>query len=66
MLIIFMSQDLLQQITGYRSSFTFTDAENTIVELAGANFPWRTGLAPLNTFRVSQVHFLVDIFSFKT
>ena len=48
-------EDLLQQITGYRSSFTFTDAENTIVELAGANFPWRSGLAPLNTFRVSQI-----------
>ena len=74
------------QITGYRSSFTFTDAENTISELAGADFPWRTGklksskqkiylccavfcsffpifpcnmlllgLAPLNTFRVSQI-----------
>jgi hypothetical protein len=47
-------QDLLEQLTGFRSSFTFSDAEDDI-ELAGADYPWRTGLAPLNTFRVSQV-----------
>merc|ERR1719171_3071949 len=47
-------QDLLEQLTGQRSSFIFSDAQDDI-ELAGADYPWRTGLAPLNTFRVSQV-----------
>jgi len=47
-------QDLLEQLTGQRSSFIFSDAQDDI-ELAGADYPWRTGLAPLNTFRISQV-----------
>mmetsp|Transcript_18122 Transcript_18122/g.43535 ORF Transcript_18122/g.43535 Transcript_18122/m.43535 type:complete len:1082 (-) Transcript_18122:114-3359(-) len=47
-------QELLEQLTGYQSSFSFSDAENEI-ELAGADYPWRTGLAPLSTFRVAQV-----------
>merc|ERR1719401_2389244 len=47
-------QDLLEQLTGQRSSFIFTDTREDI-ELAGAEYPWRTGLAQLNTFRVSQV-----------
>merc|ERR1719335_627692 len=47
-------QDLLEQLTGQRSSFIFSDTRDDI-ELAGADYPWRTGLAPLNTFRVSQV-----------
>merc|ERR1719181_2042122 len=46
--------DLLEQLTGQRSSFIFSDAQDDI-ELAGADYPWRTGLAPLNTFRISQV-----------
>jgi len=47
-------QDLLEQLTGQRSSFIFSDTREDI-ELAGAEYPWRTGLAQLNTFRVSQV-----------
>eukprot|EP00929_Paragymnodinium_shiwhaense_P035409 TRINITY_DN19114_c0_g1_i1.p1 TRINITY_DN19114_c0_g1~~TRINITY_DN19114_c0_g1_i1.p1 ORF type:complete len:1111 (-),score=244.58 TRINITY_DN19114_c0_g1_i1:152-3484(-) len=47
-------QDLLEQLTGQRSSFIFSDTREDI-ELAGAEYPWRTGLAHLNTFRVSQV-----------
>merc|ERR1712232_787727 len=47
-------QDLLEQLTGQRSSFIFSDTRED-VELAGAEYPWRTGLAQLNTFRVSQV-----------
>merc|ERR1719401_3252021 len=47
-------QDLLEQLTGHRSSFIFSDTREDI-ELAGAEYPWRTGLAQLNTFRVSQV-----------
>jgi len=47
-------QRLLEQLTGQRSSFIFSDTREDI-ELAGAEYPWRTGLAQLNTFRVSQV-----------
>lgn len=47
-------QDLLEQLTGQRSSFIFSDKTEDI-EFAGAEYPWRTGLAQLNTFRVSQV-----------
>eukprot|EP00927_Polykrikos_kofoidii_P060814 TRINITY_DN55721_c0_g1_i1.p1 TRINITY_DN55721_c0_g1~~TRINITY_DN55721_c0_g1_i1.p1 ORF type:complete len:1131 (+),score=193.61 TRINITY_DN55721_c0_g1_i1:235-3393(+) len=47
-------QDVLEQLTGQRSSFIFSDTREDI-ELAGAEYPWRTGLAQLNTFRVSQV-----------
>lgn len=47
-------QDLLEQLTGQRSSFIFSDTREDL-ELAGAEYPWRTGLAQLNTFRVSQV-----------
>lgn len=47
-------QDSLEQITGHRSSFIFADSREDI-EFAGAEYPWRTGLAQLNTFRVSQV-----------
>lgn len=47
-------QDSLEQLTGQRSSFIFSDTREDI-ELAGAEYPWRTGLAQLNTFRVSQV-----------
>merc|ERR1712232_728134 len=47
-------QDLLEQLTGQRSSFIFSDTREDI-ELAGAEYPWRTGLAQLNTCRVSQV-----------
>jgi len=46
-------QDLLEQITGQRSSFIFSDTRDDI-ELAGAEYPWRTGLAPLTNCRVSQ------------
>merc|ERR1712151_88476 len=46
--------DLLEQLTGQRSSFIFSDTREDI-DLAGAEYPWRTGLAQLNTFRVSQV-----------
>jgi len=47
-------QDSLEQLTGQRSSFIFADTREDI-ELAGAEYPWRTGLAQLNTFRVSQM-----------
>jgi len=47
-------QEVLEQLTGQRSSFIFSDAQDDI-ELAGADYPWRTGCATLNTFRISQV-----------
>jgi len=47
-------QDSLEELTGQRSSFIFSDSREDI-ELAGAEYPWRTGLAALNTFRVSEV-----------
>merc|ERR1719221_658257 len=53
-LFIVELQDSLEQLTGQRSSFIFSDTREDI-ELAGAEYPWRTGLAQLNTFRVSQV-----------
>jgi len=45
-------QDSLEQLTGHRSSFIFADSHEG-TELA--DYPWRTGVAHLNTFRVSQV-----------
>eukprot|EP00397_Hematodinium_sp_SG-2012_P004729 GEMP01004743.1.p1 GENE.GEMP01004743.1~~GEMP01004743.1.p1 ORF type:complete len:1107 (+),score=283.04 GEMP01004743.1:49-3321(+) len=47
-------QEILEQLTGQRSFFVFSDAQDDI-ELAGADYPWRTGLSTLNTFRISQV-----------
>jgi len=44
----------LEQLTGQRSSSVFSDARED-PDLAGAEYPWRTGLGQLNTFRVSQV-----------
>jgi len=47
-------QENLEQLTGQSVSFASTDSREDL-ELAGAEYPWRTGLAQLETFRVSQV-----------
>ena len=44
----------LEWRTGLKSSFIFAQQQEDI-ELEGSNYPWRTGLVHLNTFRISQV-----------
>lgn len=44
----------LEQLTGLKSSFIFANHQEDI-DLEGSNYPWRTGLVSLNTFRVNQV-----------